>query len=50
MREPKLDLPVVYLTTHTLPEGWERAVIAAWSRGGRSPRSMIGRGIPRAAT
>ncbi|NLO74156.1 MAG: hypothetical protein GX100_08655 [candidate division WS1 bacterium] len=46
MREPKLDLPVVYLTTHTLPEGWERAVIAAWEQGREIPTQYDRPGDP----
>lgn len=33
MDQIKLDLPVVCLAAQTLPEGWERAVIAAWGTG-----------------
>lgn len=46
MTEPYLDLPIVYLAAQTLPEGWERAVVACWEQGIQMPTEYDRPGDP----
>ena len=44
--KPGLTLPIIHIQAHTLPEGWENAVVATWEQGARIPTQYDQPGDP----
>jgi len=44
--KPSLALPIICIQAHTLPEGWEKAVVATWEQGAQIPTQYDHPGDP----